>query len=195
MKRLLILLLAVFFSVPAFATPAQDASIEKLLILTEAQKLNDSAIADSDDIIETTLKPILQLDNMTAEKKKMAESFLNKYKNIVKEEFSWKKMMPDYIRIYRETFTEEELQSLIALRIADRENVHQENASHHGQDFRHHAPENGIHPEPHEYSPGRIHESGATRQVSSGSEPLNRNFRTGCRPAFTCQHGGIRFGQ
>ena len=83
MKRLLILLLAVFFSVPAFATPAQDASIEKLLILTEAQKLNDSAIADSDDIIETTLKPILQLDNMTAEKKKMAESFLNKYKNIV----------------------------------------------------------------------------------------------------------------
>ena len=114
MKRLLILLLAVFFSVPAFATPAQDASIEKLLILTEAQKLNYSAIADSDDIIETTLKPILQLDNMTAEKKKMAESFLNKYKNIVKEEFSWKKMMPDYIRIYRETFTEEELQSLIA---------------------------------------------------------------------------------
>ena len=51
---------------------------------------------------------------MTAEIKKMAESFLNIYKNIVKEEFSWKKMMPDYIRIYRETFTEEELQSLIA---------------------------------------------------------------------------------
>lgn len=113
MKRFLILLLAALFSAPVLATPAQDSTIEKLLILTEAQKLNDSAIADSDDIIETTLKPVLQLDKMTEEKKKMTESFLNEYKHIVKEEFSWKKMMPDYIRIYRETFTEEELQCLI----------------------------------------------------------------------------------
>ena len=30
------------------------------------------------------------------------------------EEFSWQKTLPDYIRIYRETFTEEEIQSLIA---------------------------------------------------------------------------------
>ena len=86
--------------------------------LADRWKTNTIGVTDEainvDDIIETTLKPILQLDNMNAEKKKMAESFLNKYKNIVKEEFSWKKMMPDYIRIYRETFTEEELQSLIA---------------------------------------------------------------------------------
>ncbi len=114
MKRLLFILFAALFSLPAFATPAQDASIEKLLILTDAQKLSESAISDSDEIIETTLKPVLQLDNMTAEKKKLIESFLEKYKNIVKEEFSWEKMMPDYIRIYRETFTEEELQNLIA---------------------------------------------------------------------------------
>lgn len=114
MKRLLILLLTALFSMPVFATPAQDASIEKLLILTEARKLNDSLIAGSDEMIETTLKPILQPDNMTTEKKKMVESFLDKYKHIVREEFRWEKMMPDYIRIYRETFTEEELQNLIA---------------------------------------------------------------------------------
>ena len=114
MKRLICILFAALFSLPVLAAPAQDATIEKLLILTEAQKLSDSAISDSDEIIETTLKPVLQLDNMTAEKKKIVESFLNKYKHIIKEEFSWKKMMPDYIRIYRETFTEEELQSLVA---------------------------------------------------------------------------------
>ena len=114
MKRLLFILFATLFSLPAFAAPAQDATIEKLLILTDAQKLSESAVSDSDEIIETSLKPVLQLDNMTAEKKKVIEAFLDKYKNIVKEEFSWEKMMPDYSRIYRETFTEEELQSLIA---------------------------------------------------------------------------------
>ncbi|EEO28235.1 DUF2059 domain-containing protein [Oxalobacter paraformigenes] len=114
MKRLLFILFATLFSLPAFASPAQDATIEKLLILTDAQKLSESAVSDSDELIETTLKPVLQLDNMSAEKKKVIEAFLDKYKNIVKEEFSWEKMVPDYIRIYRETFTEEELQSLIA---------------------------------------------------------------------------------
>ena len=114
MKRLLFILFATLFSLPAFASPAQDATIEKLLILTDAQKLSESAVSDSDELIETTLKPVLQLDNMSAEKKKVIEAFLDKYKNIVKEEFSGEKMVPDYIRIYRETFTEEELQSLIA---------------------------------------------------------------------------------
>lgn len=113
MKRLLIALLAALFFMPAFAAPAQDASIQKLLTLTEAQKLNDAAIANSNEMIDSSLKPVLRLDDMTAEKKKIVESFLAEYKQIVKEEFSWDKMLPDYIRIYKETFTEEEIQDLI----------------------------------------------------------------------------------
>lgn len=113
MKRLLIALLAAIFFMPAFATPAQDASIQKLLTLTDAQKLNDAAIVNSNEMIDSSLKPVLKLDNMTAERKKIVESFLEEYKQIVRDEFSWEKMLPDYIRIYKETFTEEEIQDLI----------------------------------------------------------------------------------
>ena len=37
-----------------------------------------------------------------------------KYKKIIRDELSWEKMMPSYIRIYRETFTDKELNDLIA---------------------------------------------------------------------------------
>lgn len=114
MKRLFFILFAMFFAVSAEAAPAQDASIEKLLTLTHSKKLNAEAIADSDDIIETTLKPLLHGKGMTEEKKKIIDDFLNQYKAIVKDELSWEKTLPEYLRIYRETFTEEEIQSLIA---------------------------------------------------------------------------------
>lgn len=113
MKRLLFILLFAALSVPVHAEPAQETSIEKLLTLTDAQKLCDSALADTDAIIETTLRPMLQIEGITPEKRKMLESFLNQYKAIIREEFSWQKTLPDYIRIYREIFTEEEIQSLI----------------------------------------------------------------------------------
>ena len=114
MKRLLFILLFAAFSLPVYAEPAQETSIEKLLVLTDARKLCDSALADTDAIIETTLRPLLKTEGITAEKRQMLESFLNQYKTIVREEFSWQKTLPDYIRIYREIFTEEEIQSLIA---------------------------------------------------------------------------------
>lgn len=113
MKRLLIALLAACFCMPAFASPAQTASVEKLLTLTEAHKENDSAIADTEELIEKTLKPRLQLEKMAPEKKKTISAFLDQYKQTVKEEFSWEKMRPDYVRIYSETFTEEEIRDLI----------------------------------------------------------------------------------
>lgn len=114
MKRLLFILLFAALSLPAHAEPAQETSIEKLLVLTDAQKLCDSALSDTDAIIETTLRPLLQVEGLTPEKRKALESFLNQYKKIVMEEFSWQNTLPDYIRIYREIFTEEEIQSLIA---------------------------------------------------------------------------------
>ena len=67
MRRLFFIFLLAMLASPVYAAPVQDASIEKLLSLTDAKKLHDSVIADSDEI-----------------------------------------------RIYRDTFTEKELNYLIA---------------------------------------------------------------------------------
>lgn len=74
----------------------------------------NSVIADSDEIVDSTLKPMLMREKTTPEQTAFVDSFLMKYKKIIRDELSWEKMMPSYIRIYRETFTEKELNDLIA---------------------------------------------------------------------------------
>lgn len=114
MRRLFFIFLLAMLASPVFAAPVQDASIEKLLSLTDAKKLHDSVIADSDEIVDSTLKPMLMREKTTPEQTAFVDSFLTKYKKIIRDELSWEKMMPSYIRIYRETFTEKELNDLIA---------------------------------------------------------------------------------
>ena len=114
MRRLFFIFLLAMLASPVYAAPVQDASIEKLLSLNYAKKLHDSVIADSDEIVDSTLKPMLMREKTTPEQTAFVDSFLMKYKKIIRDELSWEKMMPSYIRIYRETFTEKELNDLIA---------------------------------------------------------------------------------
>ncbi len=114
MRRLFFIFLIAVLASPVYAAPVQDASIEKLLTLTDAKKLHESVMSDSDEIVDSTLKPMLLREKPTPEQKAFIDSFLTKYKKIMKDELSWEKMMPSYIRIYRETFTEKELNELIA---------------------------------------------------------------------------------
>ena len=114
MRRILFLFLLALFSASVHAAPVQDASIEKLLTLTDAKKMHESVISDSDELIDSSIKPMLHRQNMTPEQQALMDSFLAKYKKIIKDELSWQKMLPSYIQIYRDTFTEKELKELIA---------------------------------------------------------------------------------
>lgn len=114
MRRILFLFLLALFSASVHAAPVQDASIERLLTLTDAKKMHESVISDSDELIDSSIKPMLHRQNMTPEQQALMDSFLAKYKKIIKDELSWQKMLPAYIQIYRDTFTEKELKELIA---------------------------------------------------------------------------------
>lgn len=114
MKRLLFIFLIALLASPVYAAPVQDASIVKLLMLTDAKTTHESIVADSDKMVDSTLKPILMREKLTFEQKAFVDSFLIKYKEIVRDELSWEKMLPLYVQVYRETFSEKELNELIA---------------------------------------------------------------------------------
>ena len=114
MKRLFFIFFIAFFTASVHAAPARDASIGKLLTLAHAKTLHESVISDTDEMIDSTIKPMMQRQNLSPKQKSLIDSFIVKYKGIVKEELSWQKMMPSYIQIYRDTFTEQEINELIA---------------------------------------------------------------------------------
>ena len=80
MRRLFFIFLIAVLASPVYAAPVQDASIEKLLTLTDAKKLHESVMSDSDEIVDSTLKPMLLREKPTPEQKAFIDSFLTKYK-------------------------------------------------------------------------------------------------------------------
>ena len=80
MRRLFFIFLLAMLASPVYAAPVQDASIEKLLSLTDAKKLHDSVIADSDEIVDSTLKPMLMREKTTPEQTALLEALLIKNK-------------------------------------------------------------------------------------------------------------------
>lgn len=114
MRRLFLICCIALLASSVHAAPVQDASVEKLLKLTDAKKIHDSVMSDSDAMVDSTLKPMLMSEKQTPEQKAFVDSFLAKYKKIIRDELSWEKMVPAYVQIYRQTFTEKELNELIA---------------------------------------------------------------------------------
>lgn len=87
--------------------------------------------------------------------------------------------MPSYIRIYRETFTEKELNDLIAFYESPTgKNVCQKNTRHPRKDVQCDAAEDGIHPEQDECHAGRKHEANVRKTLTGNMEISS------CVPAF-----------
>ncbi|MBO4790240.1 MAG: DUF2059 domain-containing protein [Oxalobacter sp.] len=114
MKRWIAILFAAMMTVPAWASPPQDATIEKLLELTQAQKSADSAVADADAFLKSTVIPMTEREGVPAEKREAAKKCLEDYRKMIHDTLGWESLKPEYVRIYRESFTEEELKDLTA---------------------------------------------------------------------------------
>ncbi len=116
MLKHLVFLIAVFSAVPAFAAddkPSED-SIRQLLAMTSARKLVDNTIAQMDGMLKTNLQGALRGKPMTPERQKIIDKTREKTLSLAKEMLAWDKLEPIYISTYRSSFTQEEINGLIA---------------------------------------------------------------------------------
>lgn len=98
----------------AHAAPPSKESIERLLIVTEAEKLVTAMPQQIETVMKANMDQALSGQVMPAEAREFAESFRKKMMAGVMEELSWPKMKDLYLEIYGETFTQEEIDGLIA---------------------------------------------------------------------------------
>jgi len=105
------LLLAVVASVAIGTAAAQapsDASIDRLLTLMNAQSNVTNMQAAMDRMGQT----MLQQSGVPATAQ--AQASHDRVMAIVREEMSWEKFKPKIMQVYRDTFTQEEIDGLIA---------------------------------------------------------------------------------
>lgn len=111
----LVFLIAIL-ATPAFAAddkPSED-SIRQLLAMTNARKLVDNTLSQMDGALKTNLQGALRGKPMTPERQKIIDKTREKTLALAKEMLAWDKLEPIYISTYRNTFSQEEINGLIA---------------------------------------------------------------------------------
>lgn len=115
MKRLMIFILAAFISCSVFAQanqPASKASIEKLLEITETKQMYEATMQEMTKMVDQSTSRIMS--RIPPEKQDKFKKAMAQLDTIIKEEMSWDKMKSQYVQIYMETFTQQEIDDLAA---------------------------------------------------------------------------------
>ena len=113
MKKLLLILVTICVSGTSYATEATDATAKKLLRVTKAEKMVEASHAQLRPLMEGMIKSSRL---SAAEQEKALADFRKNYPQIEKvfrDELSFEKLEPEYLAIYKATFSEEELVGMI----------------------------------------------------------------------------------
>lgn len=112
-------LLLVFFSLSlAKAAPPSDESINRMMTVMHLDKMLDQMVTQVNNGMKTGMDQGLQQSlhgqELTAAQKAAVEKFKDQFTAMMKEEFSMNKLKDVYLQAYRETFTQQEVDSITA---------------------------------------------------------------------------------
>jgi len=112
LKKLFLLLLVC--ASPALAATPSDASIKQLLTISEAHKTVDNILAQMEGRMNQFAQQAVRGGKITPEQQKSIGKMNAKIAALLKDELNWNKMEPFYIKLYKDTFTQEEVNGIIA---------------------------------------------------------------------------------
>jgi hypothetical protein len=111
LKAFLVLLLS---SSAAVAAPASEDSIRRLLEATQVRKLLDDIRAQTYALMNDIADQAMRGRPPNARQQAAIARMKEKMIDVMQAELAWEKMEPLYLRLYQETFSEEEVASMLA---------------------------------------------------------------------------------
>ena len=94
--------------------PPSEASIHELLQVTRAHKLLDTVMAQLDDLLRRSVQQAMAGQPIDAGEQKILDAQIGKLNDLLKQQMSWDKMEPMYVDLYRQTFTQKEVNDMLA---------------------------------------------------------------------------------
>jgi hypothetical protein len=119
MKKITLLLACLLFSAllfapGAYAEPPSEASLDALFEASQVRKNLESLYPLIEQMGRKEIEAIRNNRPLTAAQKEVLDSVPARITALMREELGWEKMAPRYRVLYRETFTQEEVDGLIA---------------------------------------------------------------------------------
>jgi hypothetical protein len=111
-----VLLACLLLAGPAVANdaPASDESIQELLVITDAHKLIDTMNLQVQAMVRTSSKQATQGQTMTPAKQAVLDRMQAKMEAALNEMLNWDSLQAMYLRTYRASFTQDELDGMMA---------------------------------------------------------------------------------
>lgn len=91
-----------------------DASLKELFAITHSSNSTDRFLSQYDNWVRSMMQQALKGEPITPEQQTLIDAFHQKTLAICKEELAWDKMEPMVLKIYRDSFTQEEVNGLLA---------------------------------------------------------------------------------
>jgi hypothetical protein len=115
MKKLIIIAGICLLSTAAFAdSKPSDASLNELLTITDSKALIDGMWPQVEAAINNSAKQALGGSTLNNEQQEVMQDANAKVAAVFKEEFSYEKMKPMMINIYKESFSQDEVDGMIS---------------------------------------------------------------------------------
>jgi len=96
------------------SNPPSEASIKQLLEVAQARKLVDSVMAQMDNLMQQTIAQATRGQKIPAKVQKDIDQQRAEMVTMMKELLDWTKLEPMYVRIYQKTFSQQEIDGMIA---------------------------------------------------------------------------------
>jgi uncharacterized protein len=98
----------------AAGNPVSEASVKQLLEVTHARNLVDTMMSQLDNIMKTAMQHATQGQPVSPEVQKTFDKCRADVVSVMKEQFTWDKLEPMYLRIYEKSFNQQEVDGMIA---------------------------------------------------------------------------------
>jgi uncharacterized protein len=98
----------------ATANPPSEASIKQLLEVAQARKLVDSVMGQMDNLMQQAMAEATRGQRIPDKVQKEIDQGRAEMLAQMKDVLDWKKLEPMYVRIYQKTFTQQEIDGMIA---------------------------------------------------------------------------------
>jgi hypothetical protein len=117
MKRWILVVLVALILAPMGAR-ADDASktakVKELFAVMHMDHSLDRMRSAMSQQVQATAKNAPGTEQMTPEKKKMQQEFIDNSMKVVDDNFGWTVLEPAYVKLYADTYTEAELDGILA---------------------------------------------------------------------------------
>jgi len=117
MKRWILMLAVVMVVAPVGARAdeaSKQAKVKELFAVMHMDHSLDRMRSAMEQQVQATAKNAPGTEQMTPEKKKMQQEFVDNSMKVVDENFGWSELEPAYVKLYADTYTEAELDGILA---------------------------------------------------------------------------------